>query len=131
MGFDSKIIDSGMYRAEVKKAAVVTNKYCVSKYNPEGICLTLWLDTEDDEGEFKRLFTDLSSVSRVNDFLGNIGEKPVKSFDDIKVKNIEGKSVFIEVDQYTSKAGKLSNIVKGFAYSELPVAKSDSGDPTF
>jgi hypothetical protein len=131
MAFVNKIIEAGLYTADVKKAEVRESEYAKSKYNPDGVCLTLWLDTEDDDGEPKRLFSDLSSVAKVNDFLLSINQKPVEDFQKINTKKIQGKTVMVEVDQYTSKAGKLSNIVKGFLPNEAQAITDKSGDPTF
>lgn len=108
----SDLIEDGMYLGKIVKAEIIDSEYMVNQYNPQGTCLNLWIDVprEDDDGT-KRLFKRMNR-GEVNVLLSSIGEKAVKDLNTLDPSFLVKRNFVVEVQQYTSKAGKVSNIVK-------------------
>ena len=113
--FKDILLDAGEYTAKIKKAEWTTSEYLVNQYNKNGACLSVWIDIEYD-GENKRIFDKISvtSPSKLNAIREAVGLKPIKKGDNFSEKPLVGKQIYVEVDQYTSKAGKVSNIIKQY-----------------
>ena len=109
------LLDAGEYTAKIAKAEWTTSEYLKSEYNKTGACLSVWVDIEYD-GERKRIFDKISvtSPSKLNALRLAVGLKPIKKGENFNEKPLNGKQIYVEVDQYTSKAGKVSNIVKQY-----------------
>lgn len=113
------LLDDGMYVATVVKSEVIDSEYMVHKeYNPNGTCLNFWLDVKNHYDENKRLFKRLNKTE-VNALLRSFGKPTISSFDDLDATVFDKEDVFVEVQQYKSKAGKLSNIVKKVEKADL------------
>jgi hypothetical protein len=109
------LLDSGEYTAKISKAEWTTSEYMITDYNAKGACLSVWIDINYD-GENKRIFDKISvtSPTKLNALREAVGLKPVKKGENFNEKPLNGKQVYVEVEQYTSKAGKVSNIIKQY-----------------
>ena len=114
--FKEIIINAGKYTGKIKKAEWVQSEYSVTEYNHDGTCLSVWIDIPTKDGKTKRVFDKISitSPTKLNQLRVSAGLKPVKKGDNFDEAPLQGKSVEVEVDRYTSKAGKVSNIVKSY-----------------
>jgi hypothetical protein len=109
------LLDAGEYVGKIKKAEWTTSEYLINDYNKSGTCLSVWVDIDYD-GEIKRIFDKISitSPTKLNALLQAVGLTSVKKGENFNEKPLNGKQVYVEVDQYTSKAGKVSNIIKQY-----------------
>ena len=109
------LLDSGEYTAKISKAEWTTSEYMITDYNSKGACLSVWVDINYD-GENKRIFDKISvtSPTKLNALREAVGLKPVKKGENFNEKPLNGKQVYVEVEQYTSKAGRVSNIIKQY-----------------
>ena len=109
------LLDAGEYTAKIAKAEWTTSEYLKSEYNKTGACLSVWVDIEYD-GENKRIFDKISvtSPTKLNALREAVGLKPVKKGENFNEKPLNGKQVYVEIEQYTSKAGRVSNIIKQY-----------------
>jgi hypothetical protein len=57
----------------------------------------------------------VTNPSRLNALRTALSLKPIKKGDNFNEKELLGKMINIEVDEYTSKAGKVSNIIKEYS----------------
>ena len=114
--FKEVIIEAGTYDGKIKKSEWIESEYQKNQYNPNGTCLSVWVDIPLDEGGTKRIFDKISitNPTKLNDLRIAAGLKPVKKGDNFDEKPLEGKTIVIQVDEYTSKAGKVSNIAKAY-----------------
>lgn len=120
--FKEAIIEAGVYEGKIKKVEWIESEYSVTQYNPKGTCLSVWVDILLDEGGTKRVFDKISitNPTKLNDLRTAAGLKPVKKGEDFDEKPLEGKLITIEVDEYKSKAGKVSNIAKAYLAESNP-----------
>lgn len=126
--FKEILLEAGEYTGTIKKAEWVQSQYMVNQYNPDGDCLSVWVDVETEDRDVKRLFDKISitNPTKLNLLRTAASLKPVRrdeSFSD--EKKLVGKTINIEVDEYTSKAGKVSNIIKEYSPA-LPAQKKES-----
>ena len=106
------LIDSGMYVGTVVKAEIIDSEYMVSQYNPKGTCLNLWIDVPREDGDgTKRLFKRMNRTE-ANKLFVSVGEKAVNDLNTVNPSFLVKRDFIVEVEQYTSKAGKVSNIAK-------------------
>jgi len=126
--FKEIIINAGKYTGKIKKVEWVKSQYSVTEYNPDGTCLSVWIDIPTKDGMTKRVFDKISitSPTKLNQLRISAGLKPVKKGDNFDEAPLQGKSIELEVDRYTSKAGKVSNIVK--SYLEVATKKNAFDD---
>jgi hypothetical protein len=84
----------------------------------------VWVDIPYD-GQTKRIFDKISitSPTKLNELRQAVGLQPVPKGGDFDESEILGKEIQLEVDRYTSKAGKVSNIVKRYIKQEPIVSK--------
>ena len=115
--FNDVLLEAGEYTGKIKKCDWTQSEYMVNQYNPDGDCLSVWVDVQMDDGSSKRLFDRISvtNPSRLNSLRTALSLKPIKKGDNFNEKELLGKVVNIEVDEYTSKAGKVSNIIKDYS----------------
>ena len=108
----SDLIEDGMYIGTVVKADIIDSEYMINQYNPQGTCLNLWIDVprEDDDGT-KRLFRRMNR-GEVNTLLSALGRETTKDLVTFDPSFLLKRQFVVEVQQYTSKVGKVSNIVK-------------------
>lgn len=119
---DREIVPAGIHEMEIKHAEEGPNEWKKADNNPDGMCLKLRLAT----GAYRFVFDDLPQhlgwrAKQLADALGTAadGSKISLSPDDLV-----GQIVRVEVSHYTSKAGKVSAVVKKY----LPAADSKSAD---
>jgi hypothetical protein len=90
------------------------NQYKVCDENPEGLCLKLRLS--DANGGFKFVFDDIPKhlAWRAVQLAEAVGIKPVGGNLVLTPDELADKWVMVEVSHYTSKAGKVSAVVKKY-----------------
>jgi len=122
--FKHLIIDADEYTGNVKKVEWVNSPYAITEYNQDGLCLSVWIDIPYD-GQTKRIFDKISvtSPTKLNELRQAVGLQPVLKGGDFEESEILGKEIQLEVDRYTSKAGRVSNIVKRYIKQEPIVSK--------
>ena len=115
--FNDVLLEAGEYTGKIKKCNWTQSEYMINQYNPDGNCLSVWVDVQMDDGSSKRLFDRISvtNPSRLNALRTALSLKPIKKGDNFNEKELLGKMINIEVDEYTSKAGKVSNIIKEYS----------------
>jgi hypothetical protein len=115
--FNDVLLEAGEYTGKIKKCDWTQSEYMINQYNPDGDCLSVWVDVQMDDGSSKRLFDRISvtNPSRLNALRTALSLKPIKKGDNFNEKELLGKMINIEVDEYTSKAGKVSNIIKEYS----------------
>ena len=125
--FKEVLLEAGEYTGRVKKVEWVQSPYMVNQYNPNGDCLSVWVDVKMEDGDTKRLFDRISvtNPTRLNMLRTAANLKPVKKNENFDESQIMNKEVDIEVDEYTSKAGKVSNIIKEY-FPATPSQKRES-----
>ena len=131
--FKDLIIDADEYTGNIKKVEWVNSPYSVTEYNQDGLCLSVWIDIPYD-GQTKRIFDKISvtSPTKLNELRQAVGLQPIPKGGDFNESEILGKEVELEVDRYTSKAGKVSNIVKRYIKKEYitnPVKQAGATKP--
>lgn len=101
------ILDNGDYTAKIANAKWKESPYQIRQNNPLGECLSLWLDIQH-EGDRKRIFCDvgIQEKKRLAELMDCVGVT--------ETSDLSGRSVICVVERYTSKLGKVSNIVKSF-----------------
>lgn len=108
------IVPAGVRVMTILAAEEGPNQYKVCDENPQGMCLKLRLT--DANGGFKFVFDDIPS---------HLGWRAVQLAEAIGIKAVGGKLVLtpeelidrqllVEVSHYTSKAGKVSAVVKKY-----------------
>jgi hypothetical protein len=108
------IVPAGIRVMTILAAEEGPNQYKVCDENPEGMCLKLRLT--DASGGFKFVFDDLPM---------QLGWRAVQLADAVGIKAVGGnlvlmpeelidRQVAVEVSHYTSKAGKVSAVVKKY-----------------
>jgi hypothetical protein len=125
--FKDLIIDADEYTGKIKKVEWINSPYSITEYNQEGLCLSVWIDIPYD-GQTKRIFDKISvtSPTKLNELRQAVGLQPVPKGEDFEESEILGREVQLEVDRYTSKAGKVSNIVKRYVKQEPVVSKANT-----
>ena len=108
------IVPAGTRVMTILAAEEGPNQYKVCDENPQGMCLKLRLT--DASGGFKFVFDDIPS---------HLGWRAVQLAEAVGIKSVGGKlvltpdelidrQVLVEVSHYTSKAGKVSAVVKKY-----------------
>lgn len=129
---EREIMPVGRHTMVIKHAEEGPNDYKRSDENPDGMCLKLRLS--DREGRFKFVFDDLPQAKslawRASQLAAAIGVIPVGETLSLKPDELVGQTVEVEINHYTSKAGKVSAVVKRYVErrdaTQKPVAKPRS-----
>lgn len=103
----SDLLDDGLYTGVIVKSEVIESEYMVNQWNPTGICVNLHINVDDSD---KRVFKRLNKT-QLNKLLEEMGEEKVSNLEDFDPDFLMRKRMDIEIQQYTSKAQKVSNIV--------------------
>ena len=124
--FKDLIIDADEYTGTIKKVEWVNSPYSITEYNQDGLCLSVWIDIPTNVSQTKRIFDKIAvtSPTKLNELRQAVGLKPVAKGEDFDESEITGLQVEVEIDKYTSKAGKISNIVKRYIKQEPVVSKA-------
>ena len=113
---EREIMPAGVHRMVIKHAEEGPNEYKRSDENPEGLCLKLRLS--DAEGRFKFVFDDLpqqkSLAWRARQLAAAVGINPIGETLTLDPGELDGQVVDVEISHYTSRAGKVSAVVKRY-----------------
>jgi hypothetical protein len=106
------LVPAGTHVATIKLAEEGPNQWKVCDENPDGICLKLRLAI----GDHKFVFHDIPKhMARMAKQLAEaLGVQPENGTLRIVPADVEGREVNVEIVHYTSKAGKLSAVVKKY-----------------
>lgn len=122
---EREIVPAGVHEMVIKHAEEGPNEYKRSDINPDGMCIKLRLATSS--GNHKFVFDDIPKhlAWRAKQLADALGITPVGGKLSIDTAGLVGMPVTVEVSHYTSKAGKVSAVVKGYvAAKPKPVAKA-------
>lgn len=126
VAIDRDIVPAGVHTMTIRHAEEGPNQYKTSDENPHGLCLKLRLSTV--EGDYKFVFDDIPKhlgwrAKQLAEAVGIIavGEKLSLAPDDLVDQVVQ-----VEISHYTSKAGKVSAVVKRYVSQSAakPVAKA-------
>jgi hypothetical protein len=113
---EREIMPAGRHTMVVKHAEEGPNDYKRSDDNPEGLCLKLRLS--DLEARYKFVFDDLPQSKalawRAVQLAAAIGVIPRGETLSLKPEDVKDQIVEVEISHYTSKAGKVSAVVKRY-----------------
>lgn len=121
------IVPAGVHTMIVKHVEEGPNQYKACDENPDGQCLKLRLATAT--GNHKFVFDDIPKHLgwRAKQLAEALGVSADGSQVSLEPDDLIGREIKVEVSHYTSKAGKVSAVVKRYvpagAASEKPKAK--------
>lgn len=105
------IVPAGVHVMEIRHAEEGANQWKECDQNPEGMCLKLRLSC----GDYKFVFHDIPQhlgwmAKQLADAIGVSGDGTVS----LEPDDLIGREVKVEISHYTSKAGKISSVVKRY-----------------
>ena len=113
---EREIVPAGRHTMTIKHAEEGPNEYKRSDENPEGMCLKLRLS--DADGRYKFVFDDLPQAKslawRARQLAAAVGVIAVGETLSLVPDELVGQAVDVEISHYTSKAGKVSAVVKRY-----------------
>ena len=109
---DREIVPAGIHTMTIRNAEEGPNEYRRSDANPDGLCIKLRLST----GTYKFVFDDIPKhlAWRAKQLAEAVGILPVGGKLSLTPDDLADKTVTVEVSHYTSKAGKVSAVVKRY-----------------
>jgi hypothetical protein len=115
VNIERDIVPAGVHTMTIRHAEEGPNQYKTSDENPQGMCLKLRLAT--NTGDYRFVFDDIPAhlgwrAKQLADALGVAANGETVSLDPA---TLEGRELTVEVSHYTSKAGKVSAVVKRYA----------------
>ena len=127
--FEEIILPNGVYTFTITKAEFAADKYKVNEFNKDGMSLKLWLDTEF-QGNSKRIFATIGvdKPHEINTVVIACNLPPVKKGGSLNQLSLVDVIVQVKIEQYTSKVGNVSNIVKAYLPAH-PAAVTKHADP--
>ena len=127
--FEEIILPNGVYTFTITKAEFAADKYKVNEFNKDGMSLKLWLDTEF-QGNSKRIFATIGvdKPHEINTVVIACNLPPVKKDGSLNEQSLVDVEIMASIEQYTSKIGKVSNIVKAYLPAH-PAAVTKHADP--
>ena len=127
--FEEIILPNGVYTFTITKAEFAADKYKVNEFNKDGMSLKLWLDTEF-QGNNKRIFATIGvhEPHIINTVVIACNLPPLKRGGSLNEQSLMDVRVMASIEQYTSKVGKVSNIVKAYLPAH-PAAVTKHADP--
>ena len=122
---DREIVPAGTHLMEIKAAEEKTNEYKVCDANPHGNVLALRLAT--NSGNYKFVFDDIPQHLgwRAQQLAAACGNDVSGGVVSLNPDDLVGRVVNVEISHYTSKAGKVSAVVKKY----LPAAVAAANKP--
>lgn len=116
---EREMVPAGKHVVKIRSAKEEPNEYKRSEANPNGDCLKLCLATV--EGDYKFVWHDIPKdlgwlAANLADALG------IKAIDgrlSLSPDEVEGQILTVEISHYTSKAGKVSAVVKRYVPAKL------------
>jgi hypothetical protein len=108
------IVPAGIHRMTVKHCEEGPNQYKTSDENPDGQCIKLRLATVD--GQYKFVFDDIPKHLgwRAKQLAEAVGILAASGRLSLKPDELVGQVVNVEISHYTSKANKVSAVVKRY-----------------
>jgi hypothetical protein len=109
---EREIVPAGIHTMSIVNVEEGPNEYKRSDDNPEGMCIKLRLST----GGYKFVFDDIPKhlAWRAKQLAEAVGILPVGGKLSLSPEDLADKTVTVEVSHYTSKAGKVSAVVKRY-----------------
>ena len=113
--FEEIILPKGVYTFKISKAEFAPDQYKKSEHNKDGMSLKLWLDTEF-QGNNKRIFSTIGvhEPHIINTVVIACNLPPLKRGGSLNEQSLMDVEIMASIEQYTSKVGKVSNIVKAY-----------------
>jgi hypothetical protein len=126
---EREIVPAGVHDMVIKYAEEGPNEYKTSDINPDGMCLKLRLATAN--GNHKFVFDDIPKhlAWRAKQLADAAGITPVGGKLSLQADALVGLPVTVEVSHYTSKAGKVSAVVKRYVPSQQKPAPKPKPKP--
>lgn len=114
------IVPAGVHQMMIKHAEEGPNEYKRSDENPTGMCLKLRLATVD--GNYKFVFDDIPQHLgwRAKQLADAVGVLAAGTKVSLQPDALVGVELTAEVSHYTSKAGKVSAVVKRYVAATTP-----------
>jgi len=108
------IVPAGVHEMTIKHAEEGPNQYKTADSNPDGMCLKLRLATTG--GNYKFVFDDIPKHLgwRAKQLADAIGVTAAGGKVSLDPDSLVGAALTVEVSHYTSKAGKVSAVVKKY-----------------
>ena len=127
--FEEIILPNGVYTFTITKAEFAADKYKINEFNEDGMSLMLWLDTEF-QGNRKRILATIGvdKPHEINTVVIACNLPPVKKGGSLNQLSLVDVIVQVKIEQYTSKVGNVSNIVKAYLPAH-PAAVTKHADP--
>jgi len=127
--FEEIILPNGIYTFTITKAEFAADKYKVNEFNKDGMSLKLWLDTEF-QGNSKRIFATIGvdKPHIINTVVIACNLPAVKKGGSLNEQSLVDVEIKAKISQYTSKLGKVSNIVDHYLPAH-PAAVTKHADP--
>jgi len=127
---DREIVPVGVHVMEIRHAEEGPNEYRKCDQNSEGNCLKLRLSC----GEYKFVFDDIPQHLgwRAKQLAAAIGTDDDSQVISLDTKNLIGQQLTVEISHYTSKAGKISAVVKRYVPVDgkaKPAKKAEAKKP--
>lgn len=124
---EREIVPVGTHLATIKRAEEGPNQWKTSDANPDGICLKLRLAV----GNHKFIFHDLPKHVpwMAKQLADALGIQPDGKTLRVVPADIEGREVRVEVEHYTSKAGRVSAVVKRYLPAKPAAAPAKARVP--
>ena len=122
---DRDIVPAGIHVMRIVNAEEGPNQYKVADANPEGLCLKLRLATVT--GSYKFVFDDIPKHIgwKAKQLAVAVGILPVGGRLSLSPEDLHEQTLAVEVSHYTSKAGKVSAVVKRYVSpNEAPASPS-------
>jgi hypothetical protein len=123
---DRPIVPAGVRVMTIIAAEEGPNQYKISDDNPEGTCLKLRL--ADSNGGYRFVFDDLPQqlAWRAVQLAESLGIKPVNGALVLTPGELMNRELAVELSHYTSKAGKISAVVKRYLPPDAGLLSSDA-----
>lgn len=125
---EREIVPVGIHEMEIRHAEEGQNEWKQHETNPDGMCLKLRLST----GQYRFIFDDIPQhlgwrAKQLADALGQgVDGKSIS----LEPDSLIGQTIRVEVSHYTSKAGKVSAVVKKYLPAvDRPAAKKVEKKP--
>ena len=127
--FEEIILPKGVYTFKITKAEFAADQYKKNEFNKDGMSLKLWLDTEF-QGNNKRIFATIGvhEPHIINTVVIACNLPPLKRGGSLNEQSLMDVEIMASIEQYTSKIGKVSNIVKAYLPAH-PAAVTKHADP--
>jgi hypothetical protein len=119
---DREIVPAGTHLMEIKAAEEKTNEYKRCDENPDGHVLALRLATNG--GNYRFVFDDIPQHLgwRAQQLAAACGFDVASGVLSLSPDDLVGRVVNVEISHYTSKAGKVSAVVKKYLPATVAAA---------